>query len=119
MYMWHETVAKRGSSEVASCLKKWLDEEYAKGDFGRLISVSDNCAGQNKNINLVLMYLRELHSNRFTDIDHVHLVPGHSHMAGDRKFGNIERKLSALGVIYTPDDYINAIRTATYEGFPS
>ncbi len=117
MYVWHETVAKRGSSEVASCLKKWLDDEYAKGDFGRLIVVSDNCAGQNKNINLVLMYLRELHSNRLTDIDHVYLVPGHSHMACDRNFGNIELKVSALGIVYKPDDYVNAIKTATREGF--
>ena len=118
MFVWHETVAKRGSIEVASCLKTWVDMETAKGEFGRLIVVSDNCAGQNKNINLVLMYLRELHSGRLFEIDHVYLVPGHSFMPCDRAFGNIERKVTNMGVIYTPDDYIDVIMTATSTGFP-
>lgn len=118
MFVWYETVAKRGSIEVASCLKKWLDMEKEKGEFTSLVVVSDNCAGQNKNINLVLMYLRELHSRRLFDIDHVYLVSGHSFMACDRSFGNIERKVTNMGVIYTPDDYIDVIKTATSAGFP-
>ena len=38
-------------------------------------------------------------------------------MACDRAFGNIERKITSLGVIYTPDDYIRAIESATSTGF--
>ncbi|KAG0722412.1 hypothetical protein GWK47_006039 [Chionoecetes opilio] len=118
MFVWNETVAKRGSIEVASCLKKWLELESAKGDFGRLVVISDNCAGQNKNINLVLMYLRELHSKCLFEVNHVYLVPGHSYMACDRAFSNIERKITNQGVIYTPDDYIDAIKNAVAAGFP-
>ncbi|KAG0725379.1 Glyoxylate reductase/hydroxypyruvate reductase [Chionoecetes opilio] len=118
MFVWDETVAKRGSIEVASCLHKWMELESAKGDFGRLVVISDNCAGQNKNINLVLMYLRELHSKRLFEVNHVYLVPGHSYMACDRAFGNIERKITNQGVIYTPDDYIDAIKNAVAAGFP-
>ncbi|KAK8379152.1 hypothetical protein O3P69_019176 [Scylla paramamosain] len=33
MFVWYETVAKRGSIEVARCLKKWLDMEKEKGEF--------------------------------------------------------------------------------------
>lgn len=116
MFLWYQTVAKRGSIEVASCLKKWLDMERERGVFTRLIVVSDNCAGQNKNINLVLMYLRELHSRRLFDIDHVYLVPGYSFMECGRSFGNIERKVTNMGVIYTPDEYIDVIMTATSAG---
>lgn len=117
MFVWHEAVAKRGSVEVVSCLKTWIDMEYAKGDFTKLIVVSDNCAGQNKNINLVLYYLRELHQARLFEITHFYLIPGHSYMACDRAFGNIERKVTSLGVIYTPEDYVDAIMTATVQGF--
>ncbi|KAK3890068.1 hypothetical protein Pcinc_005983 [Petrolisthes cinctipes] len=118
MFVWDETVAKCGSVEVASCLKKWLELEYAKGGFGRLVVISDNCPGQNKNINLILMYLRELHSNRLFEVDHIYLIPGHSYMACDRAFGNIERKIANQGVIYTPGDYIDAIKNAVAAGSP-
>ncbi|KAK4328322.1 hypothetical protein Pmani_001265 [Petrolisthes manimaculis] len=105
MYLWDETQAKRGSCEVASCIKHWIDEESNIADFSQLVVVSDNCAGQNKNINLVLFYLRELHSRRLMSIDHVYLVPGHSYMACDHAFGNIERHLRHVPNLYTPEDY--------------
>ncbi|KAK4298288.1 hypothetical protein Pmani_029355 [Petrolisthes manimaculis] len=105
MYLWDETQAKRGSCEVASCIKHWIDEESNIADFSQLVVVSDNCAGQNKNINLVLFYLRELHSRRLMSIDHVYLVPGHSYMACDRALGNIERHLRRVPILYTPEDY--------------
>ncbi|KAK3858615.1 hypothetical protein Pcinc_035203 [Petrolisthes cinctipes] len=39
-------------------------------------------------------------------------------MACDRAFGNIERKIASQGVIYTPDDYIDAIKNVVAAGFP-
>ena len=70
-------MAGRGSIEIALCLLKWIDSEFAKGEqFNKLKIVSDNCGGQNKNINMILMYLREIHSGRFTEIDHYYLLPG-------------------------------------------
>lgn len=35
MYVWNETVARRGSIEIASCLKDWVAREYKRQDFGR------------------------------------------------------------------------------------
>ncbi|KAG0729943.1 hypothetical protein GWK47_029305 [Chionoecetes opilio] len=68
------TQAKRVSCEVASCIKHWVDEESSKNDFSELVVVSNNCAGLNKNINLVLYYCRELHVRRLGTIDHVYLL---------------------------------------------
>lgn len=47
-YVWDEVRAGRGAVEIATCIRKWLDEEYAENDFGNLIVFSDNCGGQKK-----------------------------------------------------------------------
>jgi len=73
---------------------------------------SDNCAGQNKNINVVLSLLRHIHEKRFFNITHNFLVPGHSYLPCDRQFGNIERVLSKQANIKTKGDYVQLIRTA-------
>ncbi|KAK8375867.1 hypothetical protein O3P69_008544 [Scylla paramamosain] len=94
MYIWDETQAKCGSCEVASCIKHWVYEELVKDDFTQLVVFSDNCTDQNKNINLVLYYLRLLHARQLFSVDHIYLIPGHSYMACDHAFGNIEQHLS-------------------------
>jgi len=45
--MWDESVAKRGLSEIASCLWLWLEH----------LPASDSCLGQNRNINMAGMML--------------------------------------------------------------
>lgn len=117
MYVWDESQAKRGSCEVASCIKNWVDEELSKDDFAHLMVFSDNCPGQNKNINLVLYYLRLLHARKLFRIEHVYLIPGHSYMACDRAFGNIERHLRRVPNLYTPDDYVFHIKASLSAGY--
>ena len=39
-------------------------------------------------------------------------------MACDRSFENIERKVTHMGVVYTPKDYVDIISTAVAKGFP-
>ena len=85
MYIWDETVGKRGSSEIASCLMHYITPQV-----DTLHIFSDNCSGQNKNINMVLTCLRNIHSGRFKKIEHSFMVPGHSYLPCDRDFGNIE-----------------------------
>ncbi|KAK3736691.1 hypothetical protein QZH41_011484 [Actinostola sp. cb2023] len=60
MYMWDETVAKRGSSEIASCLKHFLTSHPSGAKS--LVSYSDGCGSQNKNI-VVIGMLCELVRN--------------------------------------------------------
>ena len=115
MYIWDEVTAKRGSVEIASCLSHWIEENHT--DEINLVLFSDNCAGQNKNINMVLLLLRFIHQRKFFTITHNFLVPGHSMMHCDRQFGNIEIKLRRHDIIATKQDYIRLIQTATKAGF--
>lgn len=112
MYVWNESVAKRGSVEIASCLKDWVFREYARCAFEKLVVFSDNCGGQNKNINMVLNYLHELHCGRIQDIKHIFLVPGHTFMGCDRSFGLIEKRLKRHGNVVLPRDYCSVMKSA-------
>ena len=58
-YLWDETMALKGSNEVNSCLLKWF-KNFRSENFTRLRIFADNCAGQNKNIFMVLNCLRLL-----------------------------------------------------------
>lgn len=104
MFVWTENIAKRGSSEIASCLDYYIQHNI-EPNIKKLVIFSDNCAGQNKNRNIVLSCLRNIHSGRFDFIKHYFLIPGHSYLPCDRDFGNIEQKIRHIPV-YTPDHYI-------------
>ena len=110
LYVWNETVAKRGSCEIGSCLIHYIETvipEYVK----HLVIFSDNCGGQNKNLNLCLLFLRFVHSGRFHTIKHFFLMPGHSQMSCDRDFGNLENYFKGRD-IYTTDHYVQLMSEA-------
>lgn len=113
MFVWNEAVAKRGSCEIGSCLKEYIDT-YVPGTIKELVIFSDNCGGQNKNLNLCLLLLRFVQSGRFTSIKHYFLMPGHSTMSCDRDFGNLERYFFGRD-IYTTDHYIQLMSEALRE----
>lgn len=113
MFVWEESTAKRGSDEIASCIMKWVERELREGHkFRRLRIYADNCAGQNKNIHIVLMALRLIHAKTFDKVEFVFMVPGHSFLPCDRAFGHIERKIRAQPAIFCPADYLRIIKYA-------
>ena len=57
MHMWHEGVAGRGSYEIALCVLKHLKEMNLGPYVDHLITYSDSCGGQNRNINMVCAWL--------------------------------------------------------------
>ncbi|KAG0715199.1 hypothetical protein GWK47_012486 [Chionoecetes opilio] len=117
MFVWDETVAGRGS-EVAICLLKWLKIKADAGhDFATLRVFCDNCAGQNKNIYVILMALQQIHKKRLFRIEFVFLKPGHSYMPCDRTFGNIEKKIKSR-CVPSPKDYMDLIASAVTRRFP-
>ena len=99
--MWNESEAKRGSSEIASCLLHYV-RNYISEDVNKLVVFSDNCGGQNKNVNLLLFYLRLIHQERLNFIKHYYMTPGHSFLPCDRDFGNFELFLKGKKVYSTP-----------------
>ena len=101
MYTWEENTAKRGSVEIYSCLNKWLNDHlYTRSQYPRNLKIfADNCGGQNKNNNMVVALLMNIHKRHFDRIELGFLVPGHSYNHCDRKFGNI-------GTVYSQHNYI-------------
>merc|ERR1712240_151613 len=71
---------------------------------------------QNKNDNLVLTLLRLIHLEIFHRIELAFLVPGHSYMDCDRKFGQISRTLATYDSIPSPahlQEYIQLTQKTT------
>ena len=123
MFVWDEITGGRGSDEVASMIMKWLQLRREEGDanFDILRIFCDNCAGQNKNINVLLAALRIVHEKLISRIEFVYMVSGHSYLPCDRAFGVIEKKLRVSHDIMIPEHYVRVIRSATnppYEVVP-
>ena len=87
-----------------SCIYKYLQKNFLnKNDRPmRLRVIADNCGGQNKSNNLVLALLRLIHLKVFHRIELAFLVPGHSYMDCDKKFGAISKDLANNEVIPSP-----------------
>ena len=110
MYMWDETIAKRGSAEVASCLKHFF-QVYPSGAKS-LVSFSDGCGGQNKNLTLVGLY-NELHLSGVYDIlNHKFLTRGHTFLKNDSDFAQIEKR-KASAEVFVPSDWFSVVREAS------
>ena len=110
MYMWDETIAKRGSAEVASCLKHFF-QVYPSGAKS-LVSFSDGCGGQNKNLTLVGLY-NELHPSGVYDIlNHKFLTRGLTFLKNDSDFAQIEKRKASTKV-FVPSDWFSVVREAS------
>lgn len=111
MHIWDETVASRGSQEIASCLSDYLKHEMTEKTH--IIAYSDTCTGQNRNIKLALTWMKIVaeSDNNISVIDHKFLVSGHSYMRNDADFGNIE-SAAKNKVHYVPSDWCETVRTA-------
>ncbi|XP_022906542.2 uncharacterized protein [Onthophagus taurus] len=112
MCTWHEGVAGRGSNEIASCLLSLLNKEDAVTK-NELRIWTDNCAGQNRNKILILLYIFLVTHKVFNVIEHKFLVSGHSFMQCDRDFGLIEKR-KRLSLPMVPKDLHDIIKTAKY-----
>ena len=107
-YVWNETQGGRGSREVCSCIEHYI-LNYISLNVKKLVIFSDNCGGQNKNMNVVLTYLRLIHMGRFDSIEHYFMEPGHSYLPNDRDFGNFEVFLKGKEV-YSTSHYVDLMK---------
>lgn len=121
LFVWDETSGGRGSSEVASCVSMWLDltlgQPPVAGVRPTLTIFADNCAGQNKNLQMVLLGLLEVHKRRLARFELCFLVSGHSYMPCDAVFGNIELEIRRRNIINTPAEYRDAIKHAVTRNY--
>nr|CAH7743977.1 unnamed protein product [Callosobruchus chinensis] len=108
-YMWHECIAKRGSSEIGSCLLLFIEQHIAKG-VKEFMLFSDNCPGQNRNKFLFSLY-NYLTQKYGIKITHTFLERGHTQNEGDSVHSVIERAARNIP-IYSPEQWYTVVRTA-------
>ena len=109
MHLWDETIAKRGSSEVCSCLESTIISGHTEAK--RLVVFSDSCCGQNKNKAILGLWARLSSGQPYSQIDHMYLIRGHTYLPNDRDFGLIET-LKRKHQPVLPNDYNNIISNA-------
>jgi len=87
-YTWNEREAKRGSSEIATCLLKFMKHKKENGvkDFS---FYSDNCGGQNRNRFIFAMWEYAAVKLK-VKITHTFLEKGHTQNEGDSVHACIE-----------------------------
>lgn len=92
-YMWHEALAGRGSNRIfkSSILYKYILEKIPNS-ITHLVTYSDTCAGQNRNINVAVMFMLAIQNHLSLEIiDQKFLVPGHTHLECDTDHARIEK----------------------------
>ncbi|XP_050515795.1 uncharacterized protein LOC126890691 isoform X1 [Diabrotica virgifera virgifera] len=109
-YLWHETLAKRGANEIASCLYKEIMD--LPDSVKKIILYSDTCGGQNKNSHVAAMFTYLLQQkNTIEEIHHKFLIPGHTRMECDADHSLIEKKKKkSATLIAHPHDWSTLIR---------
>ena len=112
MFMWSENIASRGSQEICSSILRFLRLKESNADH--LIAFSDSCGGQNRNINVICLWMYVVASPEFSysTIDHKYMMPGHSYLPNDRDFGSIEQAGRRTPHIFVPDDWVTSVENA-------
>lgn len=113
-YFWDESTAGRGSEEIGSCLKKHFEQYDIKGE--RLVMISDNCGGQNKNWVIVSLWSFLVSTKRFKTVSHYFPIPGHTLLPSDQDFGHIESFMRRHAQdVYTPEQWVSIIEKSCHK----
>ena len=107
--MWHEGIASRGSNEIASCILKYLHNNGSQAT--NLVTFSDSCGGQNRNVNVLCVWLHIVESNDYpyTTVDQKFMTVGHSYLPNDRDFGSIETARCKMNHVFVPQDWCELV----------
>jgi len=71
MHFWHESIARKGSNEIASCFLDMVKKQFAvlqNGQKRSLTTYSDRCTGQNCNWVVVCMFRHLIELGYFTEV---------------------------------------------------
>ena len=85
MYVWDESNGGRGSQEIATVVKKHLKDNTFNHKH---ILYSYSCCGQNRNIKMLLTFLKLVHDPDISAniIGHKFMVSGHSFLPNYSEF---------------------------------
>ena len=113
-YVWDETVASRGASEIASCIYHFIKTMSSKPNSKKkFVFYSDNCFSQNKNRYYTTMLWFAMQKFDLESIHHKYLEKGHSQNENDSIHASVERASRFISV-YTPGQWAAVIRSARH-----
>lgn len=112
-FMWNETDAGRGTSEVGSCLLQLLNQ-WDQQSIENVYLFSDACGGQNRSWNIVALfhYFLTVTSKNIKKIDHIFFESGHSQNENDNVHSVIEcasRKVE----VFIPAQWVILVKLAS------
>ena len=107
--VWNQTLAKRGSNEISSCLKIYI--EGLSPQVKTLYIFADNCAGQNKNRFIIQMLTHMANKMKIT-INLVYLEKGHTQNINDAAHSVIDRAKKGVNIHHT-SQWITLIEKAS------
>ncbi|OWY92054.1 hypothetical protein PHMEG_00039094 [Phytophthora megakarya] len=111
-YVYEETVAGKGTDEVNSMLRHFIDRVVIAGGYWKLTIYADNCGGQNKNSFVVRMLLALTHASELEEVSLKFFVKGHTKNAVDRGFGHVRKHVSRMD-LWTMDQLLEAVNEAS------
>ena len=94
---------------MASCLRHFF-ETYRTGAKS-LVSYSDGCGGQNKNLTILGLYSELDQQGVYDILDHKFLTRWRTFLRNDSDFAQIEKRKSSA-VAYLPSDWCKVVEEA-------
>lgn len=112
-FVWDESLAGKGATEVTSCLNYYLKQLK---DTNEVIFYSDNCPSQNKN-KIVFSFYAWATKTYNMKIVHRFLEQGHTQNEADSVHANIEKEKKGKK-IYVPNQWYTLIQCSRKSGKP-
>lgn len=114
IYTWPESVASKGSSEITSCIRKYVTDNLP-ADTETLILYGDPRSGQNRNSKISLMLIDLLHSwphNSLKAIEQRFFMEGHARNKCNVQFSLIQKQKKVMQNIFCPKDCVELIKSS-------
>jgi hypothetical protein len=111
-HVYHEGEGKCGGNNVASLLLKTLETKglltHNNPPGKKLVSVFDNCSGQNKNGMVLKLVPWLVEMDYFEEVEFMFLIVGHTKNPADRLFNLLKQKYRSMN-LFTMEDLINCV----------
>ena len=103
----------RGTNEIGSCLKHFLNE-IVSNEVNEVVLWSDSCGGQNRSqfISSVLLNVIEDTSNNINIVTQKYFESGHSQSEVDTIHSALDQAVDEVDEIYLPSDYRSITKMA-------
>ena len=97
--MSEQTIAKRGSSDIASCLYSYIKDNIENTSVEEITMFCDNCTGQNKN--RMINQMLSLATIKIENLENAQLIfreNGHTQNCNDSIHASIEKARKGINI---------------------